>query len=573
AMKETNTPRLDIVSQAIVTLVEGVCKENDFDIQYSGIESTDALPIWCLATVGETLKAAKARMNQRVDQLIAHLSHRWNLASLIHRLPSEVLAMVFREFEPYSPGHTHLLDLLLVCRVWYDTIMGSPELWGSFAAYTPHNIARLIIDRSKTLPLSVDWNTGVKAPISRDSSKVFGLAIENSMRIKSLDVDVLTRNDSGLRRLLEGPTPILETLRVVTGGFVVGETTVGDPDFVLSDGSHLEHLSLRHITTLLDSPRLSNLMTLSLETSAVPDSLQLLLGILSGSQRLEVLHIRDKERSLEEYQAEDQVVLPHLRELVLSQVANIYVAAFLASVYTPSCSHIEIKDRNIIMASDSEAVGALDAVIWQPGNEQAAVLVGGTNLNIIPHSLIIRIESARIVVESFERHYWLEFHRYDIAQFVARVGATFSQMPSPPALHLHYAGTGREEPSFVNLQPWNGPVDSLFVQGRSGCRSVLRQLSERHVLPGTGEVDWICRELFSIQLAYWADEEEDVALDGEALLSLVRQRWSGEGGSAGAEIPESFEVHCKRVHFPNLWSLEDEITRALPSFRLVDNAY
>ncbi|KAG8922889.1 hypothetical protein FRC01_013480, partial [Tulasnella sp. 417] len=432
AMKETNPPRLDIVSQAIVTLVEGICKENDFAIQYSGIESTDTLPIWCLATVGDTLKAAKSRMNQRVDQLIAHLSHRWNLASLIHRLPSEVLAMVFREFEPYSPGHTHLLDLLLVCRVWYDTIMGSPELWGSFAAYTPYNIARLIIDRSKTLPLSVDWNTGVKAPRSRDSSKVFGLAIENSMRIKSLNAHVLTRSNVELRRLLEGPTPLLETLRVVTGRFVVKD--VGDPphDFVLSGGSHLKHLSLHYSTTLLDSPRLSNLVTLSLGASAMPDSLKLLLGILSSSQRLEVLHIRDRERGLGEYQAEDQ-----------------------------------IKDRNTMIASDPEAVGALDAVIWQPGNEQAAVLVGGTNLNIVPHSLIIRIESARIVVESFEQHYRLEFHRYDVAQFVARLGATFSQMPSPPALHLHYAGTGREEPSFVNLQPWNGP-DAAGVARLSG---------------------------------------------------------------------------------------------------------
>ncbi|KAG8913083.1 hypothetical protein FRC01_004752 [Tulasnella sp. 417] len=542
---------------------------------FSGVESTDTLPVRCLAAVGEALKAAKARMNQQVDELIAHLSHRWNLASSIHRLPSEVLAMVFREFEPYSPGHTHLLDLLLVCRVWYDTIMGSPELWGSFAAYTPYNIARLVIDRSQTLPISVDWDTSVEAryrwPRRRDPTKVLGLAIENSMRIKSINVYSLTRNDSDLRRLLEAPTPILETLRVVSEDFVVGETTDGDPDFVLSDGSQLKHLSFRDITTLLDSPRLSNLMTLSLETSAVPDSLQLLLGILSGSQRLEVLHIRDKERSLEEYQAEDQVVLPHLRELVLSQVANIYVAAFLASVYTPSCSHVEVKDKREILESDSEAVRALDSMIWRPGNDQGVVLLGGTDSHMISRSLDISIASSRIVVDSLDERCRLEFNRLDITEIVARLSTTLSQMPSLPVLHLQHVGTGLEEPSFADLLPWNGMLDSLLVKGRGRCLSVIRQLSEQQVLPGTdGRADWICRGLSSIQFEYLPDDEEDIALDGEGLLSLVRQRWSSEGGLAGAARPESFVIQCRKANFPNIWSLVDEIAKILPSFRLVD---
>lgn len=34
AVREINLPQLDIVSQAVLTIVEGVCKENDLDIQY-----------------------------------------------------------------------------------------------------------------------------------------------------------------------------------------------------------------------------------------------------------------------------------------------------------------------------------------------------------------------------------------------------------------------------------------------------------------------------------------------------------------------------------------------------------
>ncbi|KIO17272.1 hypothetical protein M407DRAFT_33072 [Tulasnella calospora MUT 4182] len=571
-------PRPDVVSQAIATIVEGVCKENDFDIQYSGVESTYGLPVRRLPTFWDALKAAKARMNQQMDQLIAHFIHRWNRASSIHRLPVEVLAIIFQEFEPSPPhpdGDSSLFDLLLVCRTWYDAITGSPQLWRFFGAHTPYNIARLIVDRSKALPISVDWRPPISAdwhlpaePPKWDLGKVLDLAIENSTRIKSLTADVPWMGNRHLWNLLQAPTPVLETLQVdvpVTNPNVLYE-------FVLSEGPYLKHLSLLNATTPFDSPRLSNLISLTLRESSWPRSFEDFLRVLSSSQRLETLRIEDVARGTGEVQANASVVLPQLRELVLSDVSSVYVAAILASIYTPSCTHVEVAD-DVRSEQDSEAVAALDAVIWHPGNDQAAVLVGRKGPNIIPGLLSIQIQFYWITItigslESSQGHRKLQFARPNVPQILARLGTTFSQLSSPPAVHLHRMTTHIERRSPVDLLPWSELLDSLLMEGSQACRSVLRQLSRRHGLPGTGGGDWVCRRLSSIKLVYGPRDEEDAALDGGALLSLVRQRWSDEDGFPGAARPAVFEVACNKANFPNLWSLEGEVMRILPSFQL-----
>ncbi|KIO28202.1 hypothetical protein M407DRAFT_22537 [Tulasnella calospora MUT 4182] len=266
-------------------------------------------------------------------------------------------------------------------------------------------------------------------------------------------------------------------------------------------------------------------------------------------------------------------MLPHLRELVLSKIPSVYVAATLASIYTPSCTQVEVIDL-VISERDSEAVEALDAVIWRPGNDQAAVLLGRKGPNIIPgvFSIQIFLYWVEITIRSLELsqgHRTLQFARTNLPPIVAQLTTTFSQLPSPPAVHLYRRDKYTTAYSPIDLLPWSELLDSLLMEGSHECRSVLQQLSRRHVLPGTGGGDWVCGRLSSIKLVYEPGDEEDVALDGGALLSLVRQRWSDEDGSAGASRPTSFELHCTKVDFPNLWSLEAEITRMLPSFKLI----
>ncbi|KAG9039315.1 hypothetical protein FS837_001020 [Tulasnella sp. UAMH 9824] len=584
-MTEITQPQNDVVTQAISTLVKGIYEENGYHLPKSGTDWRDAVPPGSLLTFKDELKAAKARMSQQLEILMARVAHHANLvASLVHRLPVEVLAMVFGEFEPSKPhtrGNTSLFDLLLVCRTWYDGIIGSPRLWGWLDAEMPYKIARMVMDRSRRCPIALSWHSFRLPRGSRrlEQFKLLDLAIENSTRIKRVDIHLPRWGPTrpSPRRILEARTPALETLqiRIESYGTNTGFNLPFD-QFGLPEGPPLKHLSLRAVATPLDCPRLSNLITLTLSRSSVPRSPEELLQFISSSQQLEVLDIQDVENShgniIGEAGESAPVVLQHLKKLVLSMVPSVYIAAILASIYTPSCSHIVVRDR---MTDGRTAVmlELLDAVIWRPGNNQAAALTGRPGLEPEKSTLIVKVFLKWIEVESLRslRGYRrLQFGRTNIPQLMAQLGTAISQLPSPPVLHLHEVNVQARGPTPVDLLPWSEVLESLTVKGISSCRSVLQQLSQRQVVHGTGGCDWVCRKLSSIRLVYGWKEKEDATLDGGALVSLVRERWSGEDGFVATVQPAQFEVSCRKARFENLWSLEAEITRILPSFKLID---
>ncbi|KAG9039314.1 hypothetical protein FS837_001019 [Tulasnella sp. UAMH 9824] len=576
-MSETWPPRQGAVSQALSTLVEGICKDNDYEIRYSGMESADTLPVDGLLTIRDELNAAKVRLNHQIDKLVAHLAYLRNLSSPVHRLPPDVWVIILQEFGPWSPKrwvNTSLFPLLLVCRTWYDTVTGSPQLWGRHGINTNmhYEIARLVIDRSRMHPISVGWY----ASRERDLSKMLDLAIANSTRIRSIDMIVSRRNREDPWKLLEAPTPVLETLKI-RGDINPWDGGPSDSvfdKFTLSEGPPLKHLSLRAVMTPLDSPRLSNLITLRLGGLSIRNLFRQLLRTLSSSQRLEMLCISEPEHNVGQLplQASEPILLSHLKELVLNSVPSIDSGAILASICAPSCFHVAVIDMRFSEESSAEIDG-LAAAIWGPDNNPAASLLGAATSE--PGRRAVKVELDPVTravsiasLEPLREHWDVKFYRNDTRRLIDQLGRAISQLPSPPAVELN-SNSYRGEYILINLLPWSGVLESLFVVGRDACRLVLQQLSQRHIIPGTGEVQWVCRKLSSITLQYGWNEEEDTATDGRVLLSLIRQRWSGEDGLAGTVRPSSFEVHCNETGFPNLWSLKDEITQILPSFRLI----
>ncbi|KAG8950581.1 hypothetical protein FRC00_007630, partial [Tulasnella sp. 408] len=188
-MTEIKSPRKDMVSQAISTLIDGICQENDCDLRFSGIEWADAVPVGCLGSFRDKLKAVQAQMNQQIDKITGRLARRWNLGTpSLHKLPLEVLVMIFGEFEPSAPNpgaNTSLFDLLLVCRTWSDAIIGSPQRWEYLHQSMPHKIAKLVIDRSQLRPISIKWlSDGVyRGPeILLNLANILELAIQNASR-------------------------------------------------------------------------------------------------------------------------------------------------------------------------------------------------------------------------------------------------------------------------------------------------------------------------------------------------------------------------------------------------------
>ncbi|KIO27145.1 hypothetical protein M407DRAFT_23561 [Tulasnella calospora MUT 4182] len=582
-MDEMKAVRKDAASRALSVLIGGIYKENGCDILYSGIESAKAIPVDRLPTIRVELKAAKALINQQVDQLIARIAFRWNKASLVHQLPVEVLAMILAKFQPSPPisdGSPSLLKLLLVCRTWYDTIMGSPQLWGYLDAQMPHKIAQLVINRSQPLPFSVNWHT-YEMPIGPKRwglPKMLDLAIENSTRVKKVDIRAPRWSRPNLRKFLQAPTPVLEPLRAQVEPYD-SDSDADEPldDFVLSGGSPLKHLSLRNVETRMDSPRLSNLVTLNLQDSPRSTPLKDLLPALSSSRRLKQLRIRGYSIGTGQVtiEARTPVTLPHLKELVLSDVQSGYSASMLASIYTPRCSYIEVRDSRLDKA-DSEVVKALDAIVWRPGNDQADVILGHLGSTMTPRSLKIEVITDRVTIQSPQAEEPccnLDFARADVPQMMKRLATILSQWPSCPPLEIQINHGSTWHANNLDLPFWGEHLHSLVAWGNDACRAVTQQISRHKLVPGSNEIDWSFQKLSKIVIRYGEGEVEDPALDAEAMLSLVRRRWAGEDGLAAATQPSHFEVYCRLADFPRLCNLEGALKRIVPSFELRDLQY
>ncbi|KAG8945665.1 hypothetical protein FRC04_000626 [Tulasnella sp. 424] len=373
-----------------------------------------------------------------MNKLISHLIYRLNLESPVFRLPVDVLMMIFREFKPDQPHeHSSLFNPLLVCRTWYDIIIGSPQLWGVVNGNMPLNLARFLIHRTQPHPISIDWP--LEGIFNRQS--MLDLFIENSMRIRRMDLYAprwVPSHRPNLRRLLEALTPALEALKVKVepdhSSWEGGSSSGSLEGFVLSEGSPLKHLSLSDDTTPLESPRFFNLITLALRRSAVPRSPQSLLRVLSSLQRLEALEIQALRSSTGNIEPSTSVILPRLKELILSEMPSTYNAVIFAFIRTPLCSHMKVKDRR----SGDESPGSvetLDAVIWGPGNNLAAVLAGGIGSKPTLRRLEIYISPGWIKIESKHAHhgsYTLDFARADGPQLTTLLGTAFSQLPSGP---------------------------------------------------------------------------------------------------------------------------------------------
>ncbi|KAG8926896.1 hypothetical protein FRC01_008263 [Tulasnella sp. 417] len=325
----------------------------------------------------------------------------------------------------------------------------------------------------------------------------------------------------------------------------------------------------------MNSPRFSNLVTLHLEDSSSSTPLKKLLPVLASSRRLEKLHVHGGSASDEEVGATTPVTLPLLKELVLYVVPRRYAVSMLASIYTPRCSHAQIYDNGSSM-TDEEAIEALDAVVWRPGNSQATVILGGPDITPRPSALVIGIQNSGVSIRSsqMEGHYCsLGFARVDVPRMLQKLVTFLSEWHSCPPLELHLGDGQICRANGLDLSFWGERVSSLSADGEDACRSLIQLLSRRELVPGSSEMDWAFPKLSRIEIAYGRFDEEDATLDAEALLSLVQRRWFGEDGLPPAPQPSYFEVSCSLTDFPRFADLASEFTRIIPSFQLNDMEY
>ncbi|KAG8913032.1 hypothetical protein FRC01_004770 [Tulasnella sp. 417] len=572
-------PTPDAINKALNILLGSIQDENECTFTSSCIHPLDVIPPEQLATNAEALALAKQHLDKKAEDLISRCQHRRNLAAPIHRLPQEIFGMILENFAAGRPIHDEhgLLQLLRVGRLWYHTIVSLPRLWTRVDLTLPPSIAKLVIERSKELPiLALEWNpVDGYGGVEKEHEEILEMAIHNSTRFKSIKFQVSHNDPLDIRSLLESETPALDTLTVdVYAGSEAEEDGFENLKFVLSEGAPLKYLVLNNASTNFDSPRLSGLIALYLREAAIPTSLATLLKVLSATEQLELLKLEEMRPVHERVDLSPQITLGHLKELKIQAIATEYCAALLGSIFTPICSRVYVSD-----SWWSEATNALDSFLWQPGNTQTAALLGlNGQSDRRPLEISITVEYQMVRIRVHQREDWdspfFSFKRPRSTEMVKLLREFFSAIPSCPPIDL--AIWSAMAPSdALDLTGWSATLSLLDLSDEDCCLRALQQLAQRTAVSDSRETgasarraeDWMCPNLQYITLRI---PELDSQRDSHvaALLALVRKRWSGtDDGAAPANQPTEFDIFCTNSGYRELRGVEVEVQKVVPSFR------
>ncbi|KAG8907319.1 hypothetical protein FRC01_007732 [Tulasnella sp. 417] len=504
------------------------------------------------------------------------MQHRRNLSASIHKLPTDVMVMIFAAYTESSSlvDTPNLLDLTTVNKLWYDTIINSPQLWTVLESDFPPKIARLVIGRSKNFPLTLIWDTASCAESeSRELKEVLKVVAPNSTRLKSIKMKVTEfwGPNRYIQQILESNMPHLERLEVKTvrDYDVQGERLGG---FTLWDGPPLREIALDTISlSSWDSPRLTGLVALDFTKPHQPPAIRTLWNILSNSPQLERLRLCELGDSYDpwNYPNIESITLPCLKEMFLGDLAGAYLSAMLMSVYAPPNANVHISGN--VFGESSTVV--LEEV-FTPGNIHSAALLGlgdsGSRSSNIPVTMTIVFESSKLRMTKSggadKREIVLRFRDDLSPRDVTILGQFFRALPQVPNVTLEIDIVApTEESATVDLQLWSPSLCSLGVHRPAFCRSVLKQLVESTEDLVTGLSGWVCPNLTSVELCYIHEGEEVEGLDGIALESLVHARWSGR---AGEELLK-FAIRCEEDRFPSIRSRAESLKQYIPRLSLV----
>ncbi|KAG8942803.1 hypothetical protein FRC04_003498 [Tulasnella sp. 424] len=522
----------------------------------------------------EALALVKSCINNELDMLISSMQHRRNLAAPIHKLPIEVLVMIFAHFTASSSlsDDYNLLDLTTVNKLWYDAIVHSPQLWTVLESDFPLKINKLVVQRSKNLPISLIWdNTGYESE-QPELAGILELAVQNSVRLKSIEMTVPKPSELNAKGLLESSMPHLEKLQVKTVWVPYSEGVLLE-EFELMDGPPLREVSLDGMgLSSWSSPRLSGLVALDLTKPRQPPSVEQLLAILSNSTQLERLKLRQWYRSGTspwKPLSDRPITLPYLKDFDVQYIDPPYFVALLTSVYTPSTRSVTINPN--LRDSDGNPLEEVFAL----GADQLTALLGlansGSQSPSTPMPINISVDTFELQIErsgnNEARKISIRLGEEQCAQAASLLGQLFLALPHSPEVELSIDTAASWRFEALDLLPWSRSLRKLSVHCAVICRAVVKQLAQRTVDPTEGVTAWVCPNLASIDLCYLHSAAEVAELDGVALETLVRARWSDAG--AVDQLLE-FTIRFEAEEYPSIWSRAAFLKEAIPCLSLVD---
>ncbi|KAG9047252.1 hypothetical protein FS837_002725 [Tulasnella sp. UAMH 9824] len=473
------------------------CKEE----QYPRNPWQSLPPLSSLPDNVEALKLARSYFNTQLDTLISCLQRHRNQAAPIHKLPTGVLVTIFAAYnKPTSLAVSpSLLDLTAVNKLWYDIIVNSPQLSTFLESDISPKIAKLVLQRSKNLPLSLIWNNSDRnAKEEEELAELLELILQHSQRLKSINVTIGWDWDNlTVPRLLQANLPRLERLQV-NGVWYSYSVEVEALKFELSNGPSLREITLDTVfLTSWNSPRLTGLSALDLTSPRQAPSVEKLLNILSNSPRLERLRLfkLDYNGSAGNRPPNGTISLPSLKEIYLENSDGPYLSAILTSVYAPSSKIVRIGGR---LKDDNSA--AVCEEVFSQGNNQLAALLGLEDSGPsppevpVPFTVVVDSQVLRIAKsgDGEEREMVLRFSGRLSPRVVDLLGRFFLTLSQSPAVDLKigpaYLIWGN---AVLDLLPWSRSLHRLSVHGSKACRQALKQLIEGTEDSITGAGTWM----------------------------------------------------------------------------------
>ncbi|KAG8907410.1 hypothetical protein FRB99_004435 [Tulasnella sp. 403] len=515
-------PTRTAVNQAIAILLESTYQENGIgkkkDSRLSDLSTVQ------LDRLAEAVETARLTINREAQNRAARLRQYRNSLAPIHRLPVEILVQILFASLNHDPNAWAVLtlrDLASVSKHWMEIIASTPYFWSIVSVAFPVDTIRLVLRKSKNVPLRVHcWSPDI-LPVTEGTEEFMEVVSEYSSRWQSLSFR--GHATPKVMEYLESSKPALIDLNVqFLWCYRASQLLKIPPD------CPLRRINLHSVSLEWDSPTLSNLTVLHLRSIHTnPPSLLHIVSIISSSPDIESLTLEDMSPNPEEATQDVQlevilstmhVHLPALRNFVLKNIPEHVSRWLLLQMSAPGCrrlvaSNVDpvvfqgerppllqlalplIRSSKRMRLSVSERLSWLSVTSFStttlpgpgdlPGLELSfATLTPMEHLDTVAHFLSLGTLTAEVHIDVGKTWWWED---------------DFDTMPFPVMVLERLPNTRRIE----------------IGRGVDGT-TLLRYLGDAHATEGKWE--WPLPQLSALCLKVWSGIPQDIA-------DFVARRW------------------------------------------------
>ncbi|KIO19975.1 hypothetical protein M407DRAFT_30374 [Tulasnella calospora MUT 4182] len=514
----------------------------------------DALEI-TLATLDACMKARIVQARKRRNDFLP-----------INQLPVEMVVEIFHNVldsdalcPPTNiPYLTRLKTLASVCSAWRRLVSDTPSLWAVLESTCPPAFLPTVIRKAKGSPLNIRCGPmgGYSGIYLENSNTFLRSIIPLASKWATLYLNPPAFNQPPIHQVLEENMPILRKVWCKGDGTFVAKP-FGRPT------PRLKELRLHNMSVYWSFVELKDLSALVLVDSGTP-SISRLLAILQRSPQLELLELRDsKADATDAPSATPSIILPHLKDLTLSNINQQAISSILRSIHVQRFSTLVIAPDPILRDPDTPFLDLnLDLEHLVPAMQSA--ITGGKAFD-----LLIGLNSLAILVKRDTNEPSFKFS---------------ANLNGPPHLQSHFLwlqsnidfnagyasgireasvsfglGTSLESSVHFQILEWIPNITELTTWTYNGASELINYLTER-ICHGN-KVEWRCPRLRRVRFSGYPTALEDV-------LEFARRRYGDRPKGNVSEEKGEIIIHWpETLEYMDVEGVEDMTSETVEELR------